>query len=272
MPLHDADPRQLGPFRLSDRAGSGAEGVVYLARDSRGRQVSVAMLSEGASADPAARDRFTAAVRSGTGVADPPKVLAFSLSGRTASWVAVRGGGARGAEAYLEPVAIAGAGSGSAAGAPSYAPHWTGRGATAPASASWAPAAWPWAPAGVRRRAGAKAGTSWPVVITLLVALLLFAVLVVMIFLLLQSYSVQAGRPPAQQPQYSPGGSPPPNSSPSPDETGEPTPGQEGTSRPTAQPTSQPTSGPTPSGGVPTVDLDEEDYPPGVPLDPEDQA
>ncbi|MDT0303795.1 hypothetical protein [Streptomonospora wellingtoniae] len=253
MPLHEADPRQLGPFRLSDRVGASAEGVVYSGRDSRGRRVSVAMLSSGAAADPAARDRFAAAVRGGKGVADPPKVLASSLASPAASWVAVRGGGPRGAEAFLEPVAVAAGASAGAEAAPSYAPYWSAGGNPGPAAAAWS-----WASVGHRRGAGSPARPGWPVVVALLVALLLIAVVVVAVFLLLQNMSVQASQPP---PQPSSGqGSP----------SAGPSGGSDGPPQPPPQ---EPTPASSPSGDVPSVDVDEDDYPAGeVPAEPEDQA
>ncbi|RCV47291.1 hypothetical protein DEF23_27050, partial [Marinitenerispora sediminis] len=124
-PLQDCDPRQLGAFRLSERVSESPEGVVYLARDADGRQVSVAVLSHGAAADPAARDRFTAAVAKGTGVPGAPRVLASSAPGGSVAWVATPadgdGGGAR-AAAFLRPVGVGGA---RAAGTPAYAPYWS---------------------------------------------------------------------------------------------------------------------------------------------------
>nr|WP_155999464.1 hypothetical protein [Streptomonospora sp. PA3] len=259
--MHEEDPRQLGPFRLSDRVGSSAEGVVYLARDSRGRRVSVAMLSAGAAADPAARDRFAAAVRGGRGVEDPPPVLASSLSSPAASWVAVRRRGSRGAEAYLEPVAAADPHSAGAGRGPSYAPYWAGQAAgAAPAAAAWS-----WASVGLRRGHGAPGAAGWPVIVALLIALLLFAVLVVALFLLLQNFTMQAGAPPSPPPSGH-GSSPGPGSgSPSPQPSGE----SEG---PQAPATGRPSPAPSPSA-VPSVDVDEDDYPPGeIPTDPQDQA
>lgn len=282
MSLHDADPRQLGPFRLTDRVGTTPEGVVYRARDSRGRRVSVAMLSSGAAADPAARDRFAAAVRGGTGVTDPPRVLASSLSSPAASWVAVRHSGSRGAEAYLEPVSAGEQDSGAASAAPSYAPYWAERGGT-PAAAAWS-----WALVGLRRMSGAasaepsRAGgraprgaasagaamtggaavlrrepgrstrTGWSMAAALLLVLVLLAAVVTAVYLLLHNVTSQATPPP--QPSSAPPSSP----------------GTEPGTEPGTAPEFTPSSAPS---GVPSVEVDEDDYPPGeVPLDPEGQA
>ncbi|GAA4911956.1 hypothetical protein [Streptomonospora salina] len=284
MSLHEADPRQLGPFRLTERVAATPEGVVYGARDSRGRRVSIAMLSSGAAADPAARDRFAAAVGRGRGLDRPPAVVASSLSSPAASWVAVRHAGGRGAEAYLEPVAAGGdeAERGTAAAAPSYAPYWAESGAT-PAAAAWS-----WAMVGLRRlsgsyppepaRAGARAGRGpvpsaavpapaagpppaavrrrawggWPTAAALLVVLLLVAAVVTAVYLLLYNVTAQATPPPPPTPA--------PESSP---DTGSGT-------EPGA--TQDPTAPPSP-GGVPSVEVDEDDHPPGeAPAGPEDQA
>ncbi|MDA0563488.1 hypothetical protein LG943_03960 [Streptomonospora sp. S1-112] len=279
MPLAEEDPRQLGPFRLSERVSSRAEGVVYRGSDARGRGVTVAMLSAGAAADPAARDRFRAAVRKGAGVPGAPRVAGSNLTGTAAVWVAVREGQGSGAEAFLAPVGIAGAGAagglgaagkggagGGAEAAPAYAPYWAGRGGR-PAGSVWSRAV------GLRRSppgAAAAAHPNWTVVAALLLVLLLFGVLMVVLFLLLQTVAPRAGQSPDPPPSFTPG-SQPPTEAPTP--TGEGTTPDEDGDQPL--PTPSP-GGPSvsPSGSdVPSVELDEDDYPPGgVPMDPDDQA
>ncbi|MBX9387913.1 hypothetical protein ACFPZ0_07790 [Streptomonospora nanhaiensis] len=264
MPLAEDDPRQLGPFRLSERIGSRAEGVVYRGRDARGRAVTVAMLSAGAAADPAARDRFRAAVRKGAGVSGAPRVAGSNLSGSAAVWVAVREGQGS-AEAFLAPVGMAGADFGAAGAAPSYAPYWAGR-AGRPASSVWSRAV------GLRRGPqgeAAAAHPNWTVVAALLLVLLLFGVLMVVLFLLLQTVAPRAGQTPPPPPSYTPG-SQPPTEAPSP--TGEGTTPDEDGDQPRPTPSAG-TPSVSPSGDVPSVELDEDDYPQGGPtLDPGDQA
>lgn len=84
-PLQYGDPVQLGAFRLVDRVGESPAGVVYRATDPRGAQLLLTVLSRGAAADAAARDRFAAALRR------PPAgstVLAVETEG-PAPWVAL---------------------------------------------------------------------------------------------------------------------------------------------------------------------------------------
>ncbi|WP_067970124.1 hypothetical protein [Nocardiopsis trehalosi] len=261
MPLQDADPRQLGGFRLSERVSEGPEGVVYRAHDSRGRAVSVVMLSAGAAADPAARDRFVAAVTKGVGVSGAPKVLASNTGGAAAPWAAVRGDGAQ-AGAFLAPVGVVGAGAGERAGGPAYAPYWAAGGGT-PATGRWH---WP----GGAGRGGAASvdpgGASRPVVAALIVVLLLFAALLVVLFLWLSHFTARIGGAAADRP------SPTPSASASPS----PSPEGSGSAEPTDDPSGSPSASPRPSGSgeptdVPTVELDEDDFP-DMPIDPSGQA
>ncbi|WP_285759941.1 hypothetical protein [Nocardiopsis ansamitocini] len=192
MALGEADPRQLGAFRLVERRRVCAEGVVYAGRDGSGRAVSVALLSAGASADAAARDRFVAAVSKGAGVEGPvPPVLGWGVSA-AAAWAAVADEGA-GAGVFLAPVAAGGPRGGTG---PGYVPYWaTSGGASAPR--------WAWSGRGGggvaapgRSSRGLVAGLA--VLVALLVALL------VVLYFFLSGLRQEAYSTPAEVP--SPGG------------------------------------------------------------------
>ncbi|WP_198653683.1 hypothetical protein [Actinocorallia populi] len=106
----------LGPFRLTARILSSPAGIVYAALDPAGRPVQVALLTRGAASDPAARDRFAAAVRS-----FGPEVLAADTDDQ-GPWVIGTGGLA----GLLEPVLLRGEAGGP--GGPQFLHHWAGRG------------------------------------------------------------------------------------------------------------------------------------------------
>ncbi|MFC7327039.1 hypothetical protein [Marinactinospora rubrisoli] len=252
-PLQDYDPRQLGAFRLRERVSESPEGVVYLARDADGRPVSVAVLSEGAAADPAARDRFAAAVSKGAGVPGAPRVLASSAPGASVAWVATSADGDHGrAAAFLRPVGVAGA---RAAGTPRYAPYWSGAGS--PGAARWG-----WLPRG-RGAAAAESHPNRGVIAGLLMLIMLFLVLLVLLYLWLAGVREQANSQPAPDPESSgsPSPSPQPSPSPRPSETGE-------SGSPDPDSSGEPSPGPS---DVPSVPLDERDFT-GVPVDPSDPA
>ncbi|GAB3473086.1 hypothetical protein [Nocardiopsis coralliicola] len=243
-PLSDADPRQLGAYRLRRRLSAGPSGVVYAAVDGGGRAAEVALLSEGAAADADARALFSAAVQDGTGVRRGPAVLASGTDGTAAAWVATESGRG-GAAAYLGPV-DSGAGP-AGRGAPQLAPHWSAR--AAPSSVRWF---WP-----ASRGAGAGVADAPPqraVVLGMLLLLLLAALLVVLLYFWLAALSQSAGGA-ASEPSPSPSGSPSDSPSPSPSQSGEP-------------------SEPGPSGepsSVPSAPLDDEDMT-GAPQDPDTLA
>ncbi|CAM3846917.1 hypothetical protein GCM10009799_24950 [Nocardiopsis rhodophaea] len=251
VPLQQTDPRQLGAYRLSHRLSHGAEGVVYLAHDRDGQPVSVAMLSEGAAADPAARDRFAAAVTQGAGLAGAPRVLASNTTNPAASWVAAPYTPDRaGAEAFLAPVAVGAEEHGP--GAPGYAPHWATR--STPAAVRWS---------GAADRDGAsatEATTDRRVVLGLLLVLLLFVALLILLYLWLTGLSSQAGG--ADGEPFPSGGSP---SSEEPSTTPRPT--YEPWVTPDPRGTWQPTDDPSPTSDVPTVDVEDDDSS-GLPPDP----
>ncbi|WP_344282268.1 hypothetical protein [Actinomadura napierensis] len=137
-PLPPGDPAQVGPFRLSARLSESAAGIVFLGVDGEGRRACVAVLNRGAAGDAAARDRFRAAILEAVpggsggsggagGGAGGAAVVAAQPDG-PAPWVATayEAGGA-GAERFLEPVLLGGAGRrwGRRRG-PQFQPHWLG--------------------------------------------------------------------------------------------------------------------------------------------------
>ncbi|PSK98985.1 hypothetical protein CLV63_104209 [Murinocardiopsis flavida] len=238
----------MGAFRLRERTFATREGVVYAAVDGAGRAVSVAMLSQGASADPAARDRFAAAAkRSGR--------VAASNTASASSWAAVRGGDAR---ELLEAVA----GEPGGAGGPSYVPYWAG--ASGPAAARWG-----WLSAGRGGGAAVDARSNKAVVVGLLMVLLLFlALLVALYFFLAQLFAEASAQPVETSPDPSSSQSQSPSQSPSPSESG-PEPSQ---SPGGSEPPPDPSQGPSPSD-VPSVPIDpEQSGDPGVPDDPSGMA
>jgi hypothetical protein len=112
-PLQFGDPGELGPFRLESRLHESAAGIVYLGADPQGRPVEVALLTTAAAGDPAARDRFRAAV-----AAEAPRVgvphgfpapegaapVVAALPEGGAPWVATAHvDGRAGAERFLGP-------------------------------------------------------------------------------------------------------------------------------------------------------------------------
>jgi hypothetical protein len=119
-PLQFGDPGELGPFRLESRLHESAAGIVYLGVDPQGRRVEVALLTTAAAGDPAARDRFRAAVAAeaprasafpggppaGGGPGNPAPVVA-ALHDSGAPWVATaHEEGRAGAERFLRPVLL----------------------------------------------------------------------------------------------------------------------------------------------------------------------
>ncbi|MQA96746.1 MAG: hypothetical protein GEV11_19675 [Streptosporangiales bacterium] len=247
-PLQYGDPRQLGPYRLRGRLSEGPAGVVYLGEARDGRSVSLALLSDGAAGDAAARDRFRAAVLQGDGVPDRPQVLAADPES-SAPWAAVpHEAGRPGAEAFLAPVVTAGQLSGVARG-PGFAPYWAG--ASGPARRGWGglPAV-----AGFGRPSGRSAA---PLVIALIVLFLLLLLLLLLLLALLSGPSEDARPTPSPAPSSatpSQSQSPSPSSSPSPSQSGSPSPSQSPSpgQSPTPSPSGSPGPRPTGTGPEPT--------------------
>jgi hypothetical protein len=225
-PLQAGDPPQLGVYRLTGRLDERPAGIVYLAVDPSGRQVSLALLHRGAATDAAARDRFRAAIVNGEGLAwIAPQVVAAEPDGPT-PWVAtVYGADDPGAAVFLEPVAVAGA-----TPAPAYGPgfqhYWAGDQRPAAPPAGWGfETGLPGDSAAVTRK-----GPRWSLVagvVTLGVLLVILMVLVVSL--------VKSGKPVAAAPTGAPTASVP---SPSP-------------SASSKQPGAQPTATGVPYGKVP---------------------
>ncbi|WP_420159141.1 hypothetical protein [Nocardiopsis sp. CNT-189] len=238
-PLHDSDPRQLGGYRLSGRLSRGSSGVVYLGEDGSGRRVEVALLSEGAAADPDARERFRAAVAEGRGASEGERVLGAGTEAASAAWVAVpHGGPGPGAAAYLRSVE-GGAGPVRAGAAAVLRPHWSVR--SGPASARWL---WPGGHGG---SGAAEAPPQRGVVVGVMLLLLLAVLLIVLLYFWMSMLSRQAGgsevepsRSPSSSQEPSPSESPSPSQSPG-EEEGDPSPS------------------PEPSDGTPEATLDEDE-------------
>ena len=53
-----SDPREIGPYRLVGRIGTGGMGVVYLAEDRDAKRVALKVIRTELAADPAFRARF----------------------------------------------------------------------------------------------------------------------------------------------------------------------------------------------------------------------
>jgi hypothetical protein len=106
------DPSRLGPFQLSGRLTETPAGIVYTGVDPHGRQISLAVLNQGAADDAAARDRFRAAILAEPLYTDPPAgttpIVGAEPEGPT-PWVAtLHEPGARGAERFLASVVLDG--------------------------------------------------------------------------------------------------------------------------------------------------------------------
>ncbi|MFI9605432.1 serine/threonine-protein kinase [Streptomyces sp. NPDC052043] len=81
--LRDGDPRQIGPFRLQARLGSGGMGTVYLARrDGQGEYVAVKTIKGGHAQEEQFRRRFTREAAAASAVRCPytVRVIGFDTS------------------------------------------------------------------------------------------------------------------------------------------------------------------------------------------------
>ncbi|QVQ52915.1 hypothetical protein J4H86_03595 [Spiractinospora alimapuensis] len=178
-PLQDSDPRQLGVYRLVERARVESAGVVYLGRGPDGDDVSVALLSARAAADPLARETFVAAVRDGSGVENAPEVLASRLSGPPTVWVACDGAGSPDAAVVFLRALPSETGRAASTKGPVYRPHWDRGPAVGVLSGAWASWAGPWR---------GRAGTAQMDRRVLALLLLLLALIVAIIVLLVSLY------------------------------------------------------------------------------------
>jgi hypothetical protein len=231
-PLPHGDPTHLGPFELTARLSETPAGIIYLGHDGQGRQVSVTVLTRGAAGDPAARDRFRAAIVSAERDGTTP-VVAAEPDGST-PWVATAyEAGAQDAERFLDSVLLTGTFWGRAGRAwtgrlrgPQFQPHWMGsREPAVAAPPSYGPAD----------------DIDPPAERGLLAAILMLAALLAVLFLLLSMLFACQPEPPPPTPTIFP--SPtfeeptPPPTTPSPSST------------PTRTRTGSPTPAPSGSGG-----------------------
>ncbi|HEY6791720.1 MAG TPA: protein kinase [Trebonia sp.] len=84
MPALESLPGKVGPYRVVEKVGEGGMGVVYLARDVRGREVAVKVLGPALVGDPSARARLSREVETMRRVHSPfvAEVLDADTDGR----------------------------------------------------------------------------------------------------------------------------------------------------------------------------------------------
>jgi hypothetical protein len=104
------EPSRLGPFELTGRLAETPAGIVYRGVDPHGRQISLAVLNQGAAADAAARDRFRAGILAEPLYTRPPAgtapIVGAEPEGPT-PWVAtLLEPGTQGAERFLSAVLL----------------------------------------------------------------------------------------------------------------------------------------------------------------------
>lgn len=266
-PLLSEDPPKVGDFWLDARLTASPSGVAFAGHDAANTPVLVILLSEGASADPAARDRFAGTVNA----MHIDTVLARGGHGQDdgrlghkhrdesddpvdpdeaplAPWVALANDGSLEAvreadrvlaEVDLSRLALQGAPSG-----PDYRLHWIER--VRPGVARLWPLPWP----GRHDRAG------WLSILASWLLMILLAALAVLIAILIFQTAPPQSPPPPVPPTGSPppqSGSPPPQSgSPSP-QSGSPSPESGSPSPQSGSPSPSPQSGsPSPESGSPS--------------------
>ena len=293
-PLLPEDPPKVGDFWLDARLGATSSGVAFTAHDESGRVAMVILLSEGAAADAAARDRLAGVVnklhidvvyaRGGHGqdfgrlgrkyqTADDDPVAPDDRL--VAPWAALAYDGspaaAAEAERILDEVQLAALPQQGAVAGPDYRHYWIDR--VRPGLTRLWPLPWP----GRYDRAGWRT-----ILVSWLLMLLLAALGVLIAILIFRNQPPQSpppptggtGSPPPQSSSASPqSGSPPPSpASPSPESaspssgSGSPSPSASASGSQSASPSSSasgsssPTTGsPSPSGtesggGQPTAD------------------
>lgn len=264
-PLWHDDPPKVGDFWLDARLTSAPSGVAYVAHDDQSTSVMLILLSEGAAADPAARDRLagevdklhidTVVARGGRGQSegrlghrsrdedddpvgpnDPP----------LAPWVALAYDGSPAALAeadrILAAVDLSRLPLQGTPGGPGYRLHWIDQ--TRPGVARLWPLPWP----GRQDRAG------WLSILASWLLMMLLAALAVLIAILIFQQAPQMSPPPPVPPTGSPpptSGSPPPTSGSPPPTSASPSPSSGSPSPSSASPS--PSSGsPSPSSGSPS--------------------
>jgi hypothetical protein len=277
-PLLPEDPPKVGPYWLDARIHATAAGTAFTGHDAADTPVMVLLLSEGAAADPAARDRLagevnamhidTVLARGGQGQntgrlgrrfvpADQP----VAPDGRAeAPWVALAydGSPAAAAEAQrvLDQVELTGLAPLGRPAGPVYQHYWIDK--VRPGLARLWPLPWP----GRFDRAG------WRTIFVSWLLMLLLAALAVLIAILLFRNQAPTSPPPPTEGSGSPppassspspqSGSPSPQSgSPSPQSgSPSPSPSGSGSGSPSASPSSSGSGSPSPSpsGGGPSPD------------------
>jgi hypothetical protein len=247
-PLLSEDPPRIGDFWLDARLGALASGVAYTAHDDDGTAAMVIMLSEGAAADAAARDRLAGVVNAmhiDTVLARGGHGQDFGRLGRkfrpddddpvapderlVAPWVALAYDGspaaAAEAERVLDEVQLAHLAPQGAPAGPDFHHYWIGR--VRPGLARLWPLPWP----GRFTRAG------WRTILVSWLLMLLLAALAVLIAIL-----IFHNQPPQTPPTPTGGsGSPPPSSGSA--QSGPPSGSQSGS--PSASESSGPSGSPT---------------------------
>lgn len=261
-PLSPEDPPKIGEFWLDGRLTAGPAGVVYTAHHDDNRPAMVVLLSEGAAADAAARDRLAGVVnqmhidtvlaRGGHGQDDGRLGRKFRSDDddpvapdeqQPAPWAALAYDGSRAAaaeaERILDQVQIATLGPQGSPSGPDYRHYWIDR--ARPGLARLWPLPWP----GRYDRAG------WRTIVVSWLLMLLLAALAVLIAIL-----IFRNQPPQTPPPPTGGsGSPPPqSSSPSPQsgspspQSGSPSPQSGSPSPQSGSPSPSPTGSPSQSG------------------------
>ncbi|HEY7484979.1 MAG TPA: hypothetical protein VH912_11015 [Streptosporangiaceae bacterium] len=129
--LPTEDPSRLGPFELTGRLTETPAGIVYRGTDPHGREITLAVLNQGAADDAAARDRFRAAILAEPLDRAPPDGATAIVGAEPAGpapWVAtLHEPGSRGAERFLAPVLLDGPPPGAGRSrAPLFQPYWLG--------------------------------------------------------------------------------------------------------------------------------------------------
>ncbi|MDF1490197.1 hypothetical protein [Tessaracoccus caeni] len=258
-PLDPGDPAKVGAFWLTSRLAETPAGVVYGANEDGGEPVMLVLLSEGAAADHAARERFagevnamhidTVVARGGHGQDDGRMGVRFrsesddphlSTLAPLAPWAALAFDGTvkavfeavrvlRAVDLLVTPPLSEPAG-------PDYRLHWINDAAPG-VSRTWA-LAWP----GRRDRAG------WVSILVSWLLMILLAALGLLLAILVFQNAPLVSPPPPVPTQASGEGSGEPTSGPP--QSGEPTSGQPSSGEPTS---ADPDSGePSESGGSPS--------------------
>lgn len=261
-PLLPADPPRVGPYWLDARLAASPSGVGFLAHPEQGGDVMVVMLSEGASADAAAVDRFAGTVnkmhidtvlaRGGRGQDEGRLGHTYVAEGErppvpdekpTAPWAALSfdGSAAAVAEAQriLAEVDLSWLPQQGSPSGPDYSLPWIDK--VDPGTSRQWPLPWP----GRGDRAG------WlSILISWLIMMLLMCLAVLVAILIFQATPPQSPPPPVPTSASGSGSPPPDSASPSPD-SASPSPDSASPSPDSASP-SPDSASPSPQSGSPS--------------------